>query len=70
MGQATREALQALACLRLVKAGWAIFRGALDLGEMGMVQRPPQKGFDLLIEALAGAVHLRFGDSACPATIT
>ena len=39
----------------------------VDVGEMGMVQRSAQKGFDLLIEALADAAHLRFGDAAVAA---
>ena len=32
-----------------------------------MVERPAQKGFHLLVKALADAAHLRFGDAAGPA---
>ncbi len=39
----------------------------VDVGGVGMVQRPAQEGFDLLVEALADAAHLRFGDAARPA---
>jgi len=38
-----------------------------DVGEAGMVKRPAQKGFHLLIEPLADTAHLRFGDAAGPA---
>ena len=31
---------------------------------MGMVQRPAQKGFDLLIKVLSDAANFRFGDAA------
>ena len=36
----------------------------VDAWEIGMLQGPAQKGFDLLIEALADATHFRFGDAA------
>jgi hypothetical protein len=39
----------------------------VDVGEVGMVQRPAEKSFHLLIEALADATHLRFGDAAVAA---
>jgi len=39
----------------------------VDVGEAGMVERPTQKGFHLLVKALADAAHLRFGDAAGPA---
>ena len=39
----------------------------VDVRKAGMLQRPAEKGFHLLIEALADAAHLRFGDAAGPA---
>ncbi len=39
----------------------------VDVGEADMVQRSAQKGLHLLIEPLADAAHLRFGDAARPA---
>jgi hypothetical protein len=36
----------------------------VDVREAGMVQRPAQKGFHLLVQPLADAAHLRFGDAA------
>jgi len=36
----------------------------IDVREVGMVQWPAQKGFDLLIKTLGDATHLRFGDAA------
>ena len=39
----------------------------VDVRKTGMVQRPAQKGFHLLVQALADAAHLRFGDAARPA---
>ena len=36
----------------------------VEVREMGMVQRPAQKRFDLLIEALADPAHFRFGAAA------
>ncbi len=39
----------------------------VDVWEMCMVQRPAEKSYHLLIEALADATHLRFGDAAVAA---
>ena len=39
----------------------------VDIGEMGMIQRPAYKGLDLLIWALADTAHFRFGDVAVAA---
>ena len=52
----------------------AHFEAAVELGgveaevrEAGMLEQAAQEGLDLLIEPLADAAHLRFGDAAGPA---